>query len=92
MVKHFVAENILLSVNPEVGESFLSGVQDFCQITEAAFLVKHLVGLGELLTVVPGCAICLEVLAKSLDLIQKPFAGSLTILRVKVVLLVCPLL
>jgi hypothetical protein len=39
MIEHLVGENILLSVDPEVWESFLSRVEDFSEVTEAALLV-----------------------------------------------------
>ena len=30
--QHILRENILFAVDPEVGESFLSGIEDFCEI------------------------------------------------------------
>lgn len=91
-VEYLVGEDVLLAVDPEIGEAFLGGVEDLGQIAEAALLVKDFVCLRELFTVGSWCAVCLENFAKTLDLVQETLAGSLAILRVEVVLLISSLL
>ena len=91
-VQHLVRENILLSVDPQVGEAFLGRVEDLCQVAKTAFLVEHFVGLGELFAVGARCAVSLEHLAEALNLIEESLACALAILAVEVVLFVRTLL
>ena len=37
-------EHIFLSVDPEVGEAFLGGIEDLGEVAEGALLVEDLVG------------------------------------------------
>ena len=91
-LQHILGKDVLLAVDPEVRESFLGGVEDLRQVAKGALLVKDLVRLGELLTVLPGGADCLEAFAEALDLVQETLAGPLSVLRVEIILLVRPLL
>lgn len=91
-LQHILGKDVLLAVDPEVRESFLGGVEDLRQVAKGALLVKNLVRLGELLTVLPGGADCLEAFAEALDLVQETLAGPLSVLRVEIILLVRPLL
>jgi len=91
-LQDILGENVLFAVDPEVGESFLSGVEYLRQVAQGALLVEYLIGLRELLTVLPGGADGLEPLAESLDLVQETLAGTLTVLRVQVIFLVRALL
>ena len=42
-VKNFMREDVLLSIDPQIRESFLGRVQNFRQITQTSFLVQHFV-------------------------------------------------
>lgn len=73
-------ENIFFAINPEVREAFLSGVKNLSKITEASFLIENFVSFAKLLSVVSWCTICFKNFAKSLDLVQKAFTRTLTVL------------
>lgn len=73
-------ENIFLAINPEVREAFLSGVKNLSKITEASFLIQNFVSFAKLLSVVSGRTISFKNFAKSLDLVQKAFTRTLTVL------------
>lgn len=90
-LQNFRAENVLFAVHPQVRETFLGGVENFCEVTERAFLVENLVGLRKTLSVVSVRTFGLENFTKSFDLAQKLLAGSLPVLGVQVVFLVRPL-
>lgn len=81
-VQHFLGEDVLLAVDPEVGEAFLGRVQDLREVAEAAFLVEHFVGFGELLPVTAVGAVGLEDFAETLHLVQEALAGALAIFGV----------
>ena len=85
-------EDVLLTVDPEIGEAFLCRVENLGQVAQTAFLVEHFVGLGELFTVGARCAVSLEHLAEALNLIEESLACALAILAVEVVLFVRTLL
>lgn len=87
-VEHFVTKNVLFSVHPKVRKAFLSTVQDFSQVAECSFLVKNPVGFAKLGTIGARGAVGLEDLAESFQLLEKPFAGTLSVFRVQVILVV----
>ena len=91
-LQHLVTKDVLLTIDPQVGESLLSRVQYFGQVAQSTLLVQHLVRFRKLVTVAPSCTLCLEYFAEALDLVKETFAGTLTILRVQVILVVCALL
>lgn len=79
MIQYFMRKDVLLSVDPEVREPLLCGVEDLRQIAETAFLIEYLIRFRKLLSVVPGGAVCFEILAEPFDLVQKPLARPLSI-------------
>ena len=91
-VEHFLWDYVLLTVHPQVGEALLSGVQDFSEVAQRTLLVENFVGFRKLLSVVPGGAASLVDLAEPFHLVKEPFASSLTVLWVKIVLFIWPLL
>ena len=42
-VKDFMGEDILLTIYPQIRESFLGRVEDLSQIAQTSFFVEHLV-------------------------------------------------
>jgi hypothetical protein len=68
-IQHLVRENVLFSVHPKVGESFLSRVENFSQVAKCSFLVENFVSFTELVSVVSSLEISLEYFAQSLNLI-----------------------
>lgn len=81
-IEHFLGENVLLSIYPQIGEAFLSRIQDFSEIAQCTLFVENLVRFRKLLSVVPWGAASLINLAKPFNLVKEPFASSLTVLRV----------
>lgn len=90
-IQDFLRENVLLSINPEVGEPLLCGIKDLREVAEGAFLVEYFVSFRKLFSIVSWGAACFVNLAQAFHLVQEPLASSLAILRVKVVFLVGPL-
>jgi len=91
-VQNLLREHVLFTVDPEVRESLLSGVEDFSEVAQCTLFVEYFVSFGELFTVVPRGATGLVDLAESFNLIKEPLTCSLTVLRIQVVLLIWPLL
>jgi len=91
-LQNFLAKDVFLSVDPEVGEAFLGGVKNFCEIAEGSFFVEDFVGLGEAFSVISVCAVGFEYFAEPLSLAEELLAGALPVLGVQVVLLVAALL
>jgi hypothetical protein len=91
-VQNLLREHVLFAVDPQVRESLLSGVEDFSEVAQRTLLVENFVGFRKLLSVVPGGAASLVDLAEPFHLVKEPFASSLTVLRVKIVLFIWPLL
>ncbi len=81
-IQHFLWEDVLLSVHPQIGEALLSGVQDFSEVAQRTLLVEDFIGFWKLLSVVPGGAAGFVDLAKPFNLVKEPFASSLTVLWV----------
>jgi hypothetical protein len=77
--KNVLRENVFLTVYPEIGESFLSGVEDLSEVAKASLLVENFVGLRKLFSILSGGAHGFEPFAKPLNLVKKSFAGSLSI-------------
>ena len=75
-----MGEDVLLTVDPEVGETFLGRVENFGQVAKTAFLVEDFVGLRELLSVGAWCAVGFEDFAQPFYLVKKSLACPLTIL------------
>ncbi len=53
-LNNFFGEDVLLTINPQVGKGFLRAVQDFCQVAQFTVLVQYFVGVAELLTIDSG--------------------------------------
>ena len=87
-----MGEDIFLSIDPQVRESFLCRVEDLCKVAQTSLLVENFVGFAKLLAVGPGCTVCLENLTQSLDLVEEALASSLAIFRVQVVFFIGSLL
>ncbi len=79
-IQHFLREDVLLSVHPQIGEALLSGIQDFSEVAQRTLLVEDLISFRKLLSVVPGGATGLVDLAEPFNLVKEPFASSLTVL------------
>ena len=79
-IQHFLREDVLLTVHPQIGEALLSGVQDFSEVAQRSLLVEDFIGFRKLLSVVPGGATGLVDLAEPFHLVKEPFASSLTVL------------
>ena len=84
-IQDLLGENVLLTVDPEVGEPLLSGVEDLSEVAQRALLVENLVAFGELLSLVSGGTDRLVDFTKPFDLIQETFARTLAIFRVQVI-------
>ena len=69
----------------------MSAIQDLSQVAKLTLLVKHFIGIGELLAVPPILRAYLEALAQLLDVVQEPLAARLAFESVQIELLVVPL-
>ena len=59
-IEHFMGEDIFLSIDPQVRESFLCRVEDLCKVAQTSLFIQYLVRLRELFTVVTCCTICFK--------------------------------
>jgi len=91
-IQNLRRENVLLPVDPQVGETLLGRVENFSQVAEAAVFVEHLVSFRELVPVTASGASRTENFAEPLYLIEETLAGSLPLLGVEVVFLIVTLL
>ena len=87
-----MGEDVLLSIDPQIREPFLSRVEDLSQVAEAALLVEYFVCLGKLFTVGTCGAVSFKNFTQSLDLVEEALACSLTIFGVKIVFFIGTLL
>jgi|LauGreDrversion4_2_1035121.scaffolds.fasta_scaffold380157_1 hypothetical protein len=81
-IENLLRENILFTVHPQIWKSLLGRIENLSQVAQSAFFVKNFVRFGELFTIVSRSATCFVDFAKPFDLIEEPFAGSLTVLRI----------
>jgi hypothetical protein len=51
-IQNLLRENVLLTVDPQIGETFLSGIEDLSEVAECTLFVENLVGFGKLFTVI----------------------------------------
>lgn len=79
-LEHLMTEDVLLPVDPQVGEALLSRVQYLGQVAQSTLLVQYLVRFGKLITIGSGCTLCFKYFAEAFDLIKESFAGTLAIL------------
>ena len=91
-IENFMREDVLLSINPQIGEAFLCGVKNLREIAKTSFFVKDFICLAKLLSVGASCAVRLENFTKTLDLVEEALASPLAIFGVKVVFFIGPLL
>lgn len=68
-LENILRENIFLSIDPQIWESFLSRVQNLSQVAQRSLFIQYLVSFTELLSVFPGGTKSLESFTKSFDLI-----------------------
>ena len=79
-IENLLREDILFTVHPQIWKSLLGRIENLSQVAQSAFFVKNFVRFGELFTIVSRSATCFVDFAKPFDLIEEPFAGSLTVL------------
>lgn len=78
-VEHLMTEDVFFTIDPQVGETFLGRIKNFCEVAKGTLFVQYFVGFAELVAVVPRLAICFENFAKPFDLVQEAFACPLAI-------------
>lgn len=91
-IEHIFRKYIFLSVHPKIRKTFLCRIKDFCKVAKTSLLVKDFIRFRKLLSIFAGGADRFETLAKPFDLVQKPFARSLSILTIQIILLILSLL
>lgn len=79
-VEHLLTEYILLAIHPQIGETFLSGVENLSKVAEGTLFVQDFVGFGKLISVVSWGAVAFIDFTKAFHLVKEPFAGSLSVL------------
>ena len=86
-----MGKDVLFTIDPKIGKSFLGWVEDLSQITKASFLIQDFVSFRKLLAVGAWSTISFEYFTQPLNLVKKSLTCSLTILWVKVIFLVSSL-
>lgn len=77
--QNILREYIFLAVDPQIRKTFLCRVQNFREVAQTSLLVQNLISFGKLVAVLSGGTFSFKTFTKSLYLVKKTFAGSLSI-------------
>jgi hypothetical protein len=91
-IEYIFRKYIFFSVHPKIRKTFLCRIKDFCKVAKTTLLVEDFIRFRKLLSIFAGGTNRFETLAKSFNLVQKPFACSLSVLAIQIILLILSLL
>jgi len=88
MIKYVLGERILFSINPQIWESLLSTVENFCQIWELSFFIKNFISLGKVWSIISTYGFSLINCTEILDMIEVLLTNILALWGVKIELII----